>query len=220
MSSRISSYASLRADLLANPVQLALYLAGLGLFYFAASRVYDVYFGPLSKFPGPKLWAATYIPRLIAQAAGEESPTHGKLHERYGPVVRVGPNELSFANGQQAWKDIYGHRKGGQTQPSKDKTFYFQPAEPVPSILGANDADHTRVRRILAPAFSERAAKEQEPLLQRWMEFMHMKLGLHANGSDKIDMMKIFVCTSFDVMGESMHSVTLLLAQADHVGYR
>ena len=34
------------------------------------------------------------------------------LHRKYGSVVRVMPNELSFDNAQ-AWEDIYGFRQGG-----------------------------------------------------------------------------------------------------------
>jgi len=33
------------------------------------------------------------------------------LHDKYGPIVRLSPNELSF-NTVDAWEDIYGHRHG------------------------------------------------------------------------------------------------------------
>jgi hypothetical protein len=32
-----------------------------------------------------------------------------KLHDRYGPVVRIAPGELSY-NDPDAWQDIYGNR--------------------------------------------------------------------------------------------------------------
>lgn len=37
--------------------------------------------------------------------------THIKLHEKYGDVVRLGPNTLSFSN-PAALKAIYGLNKG------------------------------------------------------------------------------------------------------------
>lgn len=203
----MTSFAGIRTDHVST-LQLSLYAAALALLYFLAARIYDVLVGPMSKFPGPKLWAFTHVPRLIHQAAGTESYATERLHRLYGPTVRIGPRELSFANGAQAWQEIYGHRKKGKAQPSKDKVFYFSPADPVPSILGANDADHTRFRRIFSPAFAEKALKEQEPLFLRWMSFLHMKLSTHANGSDKLDFQKTFVCTAFDVMGTRMHNVT------------
>lgn len=185
-----------------SSLQLALFLAGTTFSYFLIISLRDVFFGPMSKFPGPKLWAFTYVPRLIIQALGTESYATDKLHKKYGPVVRIGPRELSFANGGQAWRDIYGHRKKGEPQPSKDKIFYLSPAEKVPSILSASDADHSRVRRIFSPAFAEKALKDQEPMLQRWAGFLHSKLSDHATGIDKLDMQKIFICASFDIMGE------------------
>jgi hypothetical protein len=44
------------------------------------------------------------------------------LHDKYGDVVRWGPNELSFAN-SAAWKDIYDRRKDGKVL-AKDPIFY------------------------------------------------------------------------------------------------
>lgn len=38
---------------------------------------------------------------------------YADIHEKYGEIVRVGPNELSFAN-PKAIRDIYG--RGGSSQ--------------------------------------------------------------------------------------------------------
>ena len=42
--------------------------AVLYLVYSIALRLYDVYLGPLSNIPGPKLWAFSRDPRLLAMA--------------------------------------------------------------------------------------------------------------------------------------------------------
>lgn len=186
---------------------LSLSFAALCVLYLIGSSIYEVFLGPLSKFPGPKLWALTHIPRLRAQAAGVESQVHAKLHQEYGNVVRIGPRELSFANGAQAWRDIYGFRKHGQPQPYKEKIFYVNPSEGVPSILGADDVNHARTRRILSYAFSDKALKDQEPLLKRWMELMSKKLGEHANGMDQVDVLKVYNCTTFDIMGTKVRTL-------------
>jgi hypothetical protein len=34
-----------------------------------------------------------------------------ELHERYGDVVRLAPDELSYAN-EEAWREVYGYRSG------------------------------------------------------------------------------------------------------------
>jgi hypothetical protein len=45
------------------------------------------------------------------------------MHEQYGDVVRVGPDELSFATGD-AWRDIYEYRPGHK-ETTKDPTWYI-----------------------------------------------------------------------------------------------
>jgi hypothetical protein len=55
------------------------------------------------------------------------------LHKKYGSVVRVAPQMLSF-NNSQAWKDIYGHRQS-KGQIPKDTNFYALDGDPTPSII-------------------------------------------------------------------------------------
>jgi len=43
---------------------IAVSFAGLAILYYLGQKIYDVYFGPLSKFPGPPLRAWTKIPSI------------------------------------------------------------------------------------------------------------------------------------------------------------
>lgn len=61
---------------------------------------YNVFFHPLTKFPGPKLHAASHIPISLSMVKGTYVFDLKKLHDTYGPVVRTAPNELSFAEGE------------------------------------------------------------------------------------------------------------------------
>lgn len=70
------------------------------LIYKLSTTFDDVYLGPMSKFPGPKLWAATALPSTIKLWRGEEALAKHALHDKYGPVVRVTPTELSYCNGR------------------------------------------------------------------------------------------------------------------------
>ena len=182
-------------------LQLFVCFASAAVLYLVCHSLYDVYFGPLSKFPGPKIWALTSIPRLTCQAIGNEPHTYAKLHLKYGEAIRTGPREVSFASGAQAWRDIYGHKKDGHAQPSKERIFYVNPTEGVPSILAADDANHTRVRRALAHAFSDRALKDQEPMLKKWMGLMAAKMRDQAQSMGRVDLVRIYNCASFDIMG-------------------
>lgn len=86
--------------------------------------IYNVYFHPLRSFPGPKLWAASFVPSTKHALAGRLPFAIKELHDQYGEVVRIRPNTLSY-DSAQAWEDIYGHIKGAKTKTfQKDYEFY------------------------------------------------------------------------------------------------
>ena len=87
---------------------------------------------------------------------GSEAKTMLKLHEKYGPVVRTAPRQVSYTD-SSAWKVIYGHKVGGKTRTfEKDPKFYLTDPEATRQIVTADDASHTRQRRILANSFSDK----------------------------------------------------------------
>ncbi|MCJ1363219.1 hypothetical protein MMC16_002326 [Acarospora aff. strigata] len=165
--------------------------------------IYNVCFHPLRSFPGPKPFTATRIRHVRALLSGELSRTVKDLHDEYGDVVRIAPNELSF-NGPQAWKDIYGHRPGHKSL-RKDHAFYGLPPEGVHNIVTTpSDADHSRMRRLLAHAFSEKALREQEPLIASYIDLLVSKLRQQIQGPEagKVDITKWYNFTTFDIIGD------------------
>ncbi|KAL8983732.1 MAG: hypothetical protein Q9205_002101 [Flavoplaca limonia] len=173
----------------------------VSLVYLISKAFYNLRFHPLARFPGPSLWAASRIPYAWTLLRGDLTQRTKELHDRYGHVVRLAPNELSFIDAQ-AWQDIYAHHQG---RPNFQKNpLWFAPAENgIHSILSANDADHSRYRRLLSHAFSDRALREQEPLLQHYIDFLVRRLRDHAsNPSSTIDMVQWFNFTTFDIVGD------------------
>jgi len=97
-----------------------------------------------------------------------------KLHEQYGDIVRIAPNELSFAK-TQAWNDIFAHRPGHKEFPRNPVWWSRPPGQPN-SFITAGAEDHARMRKVLGNAFSERSLKAQEPILQRYVRLMVQRL--------------------------------------------
>jgi hypothetical protein len=60
--------------------------------------IYNVCFHPLSKFPGPKLYAASAIPVSWHTLAGDIGFKVKDLNEKYGEGVRIAPDELAFTS--------------------------------------------------------------------------------------------------------------------------
>lgn len=96
--------------------------AALLLFITVTSLIYNLYFHPLSKFPGPFLARTSRAFFIRSTWNGTLHFDVKELHDRYGSVVRIAPDELSFID-PAAWKDIYGHGTKGRQPPVPDPTL-------------------------------------------------------------------------------------------------
>lgn len=123
-----------------------------------------------------------------------------KLHTQYGNVVRVAPNELAFAD-PSAWKDIMGHRKGGEEN-GKLPSFYL-PLDDMPTdIISCGREEHSQLRRQLAHGFSDRAMRDQEPILLKYINLLMQRLRENSVTGKAIDMTAWYNYTTFDIIGE------------------
>lgn len=163
-----------------------------------AFRVKRAFFGPLSHFPGPKVRALSILSSVRTTWRGEDNSVVPALHERYGKVVRVAPNQLSFVGDGDIWKDIHGFRKPGQPEVAKCPLFYRQNPGRAPSLISAADpVTHARQRKAVSHAFSDRALREQEPVLKMWADRLRLKLGEHARNPEGTDVLKMLNCATF-----------------------
>lgn len=78
---------------------------------FAARLLFNKFHNGLNKYPGHWLAAYTDWWRFADVRNRSAHETHIELHRKYGDVVRLGPNVLSFAD-PRAIKIIYGLNKG------------------------------------------------------------------------------------------------------------
>lgn len=165
--------------------------------------IYELWWSPLSRFPGPKLWAISRIQLQLSVLRGHNHLDMKALHERYGPVVRISPNELAF-NTPQAFRDIYGARPGGCF--SKDRSRYLTPVNGVDHLVCAvNNAVHARQRRLLAHAFSDRALRDQEGLVGSYVDTLINKLRVEvAKQGPAVDIKTWMNYTTFDITGDLM----------------
>lgn len=81
----------------------------LCLYHICSSLFLD----PLARIPGPNLFALTSWRLAYEDYRGTRTRTLHALHKRYGPVVRVGPREVSF-NSTAAVRTIYGAGSGAE----------------------------------------------------------------------------------------------------------
>ncbi|KAF2115522.1 cytochrome P450 [Lophiotrema nucula] len=173
--------------------------------YFATVWIYNVFFHPLAKFPGPLLWRGSRLPYMRAVWGGHFPYEIQKLHAQYGNIVRTAPNELSFTN-PAAWDDIYSNRDGANSEAfRKSELWHGNPEGGAASVFVTTDLkEHARIRRFMDPAFSERAVLQQEPILQEYVGLCINKLRERssAEGKTTINIVDWFNFTLFDIIGD------------------
>ncbi|QIW96912.1 hypothetical protein AMS68_002430 [Peltaster fructicola] len=121
-----------------------------------------------------------------------------RLHKFYGPIVRFSVSELSFID-SRAWQDIYGHH-GGERSFARDTRVYLPSPNGRPTILSASNVDHSRIRRLLSHAFSERALKSQEHYLTTYVDLLIQRLRSRVGTS--VSLKDYILRSSFDIAGE------------------
>lgn len=170
--------------------------------YTFCAAIYRLYFHPLSRIPGPKLFAISGLPLAVDnQFRGLFNRTVLKFHETYGDIVRVGPNHLSM-DGTIAWPEVFGHGRGGRPEFSHWNDFYQSGDSSNLSLLTADRESHRRQRRLMAHAFSDAAIKEQEMLVKQYVDKLFVQLRKHADQQEPTDMVKWYNYTTFDIIGD------------------
>lgn len=121
------------------------------------------------------------------------------LHRHYGPIVRICPDEVSFTS-PSAWSDIL-QPKPGSPHFTKHPAWYAPlPGLPPGLVLATSPDQHASMRRFLAPAFSPRALKAQEPVIGAYVDLLLTRL--RALVGTEVDVVPWFNYLTFDIVGD------------------
>jgi cytochrome P450 len=185
--------------------------------------IYRVYIHPLSKYPGPFLWNISRLPQTYYLFRGTLPWKIHQLHEKYGPVVRLAPNELSYTT-IDAWHDIYT-RLPDRSQLKKDLSFAVSSASKAGvngPMFELDDEQHARLRSVclllismpefipaadsdicrrnMSHAFSYANLREQEPIIMKYTnQFIDL---LKSRAGEPVDLSEIFNFLTFDIAGD------------------
>lgn len=127
--------------------------------YFLVLPIYHYYRDPkkLRQYPTPLFAGFTNLWHMWEQYHHRRWISIHQAHEKLGPIVRLGPNELSFTD-PRAIKDIYGH----SSRALKDG-FYDALSSTHKHVLDVIDrTEHARKRKLVANAMSMKMIEEFE----------------------------------------------------------
>lgn len=148
----------------------------LGSFVFGTALllavvVYRLFLHPLSRIPGPRFAAATNCWLAYHVRNGRMLQLGKTLHTKYGPAVRVGPNEVWF-NTKDAFRLIYSPTNGYEKssfylatellKPKLDAHLGIQSPDTL-DLLAERDMKRYRLqRRLIGPIYHTNNVKRYE----------------------------------------------------------
>ncbi|KAK3294499.1 cytochrome P450 [Chaetomium fimeti] len=109
---------------------------------------------PLRKYPGPFLAGFTNLWRVAQVQSGSYHLRMKKLHEQYGPVVRIGPNLLDL-DYPELIKTIYTtDGKWRKTEFYENNSAMVNGKQTFHMFSTTDQAEHARMKRPVAKYFS------------------------------------------------------------------
>ncbi|KAF2119264.1 cytochrome P450 [Lophiotrema nucula] len=168
------------------------------ILYLIYLVVYRLYFHPLAKFPGPKLnaltfWVETYY-ELFKGEGGQFPWAYAKWHQKYGPIVRITPDELHIQDSQ--YHEYFFHPSRPVDKPAAIANRF---GNPLSAFASTKHADHKMRRSALNPFFSKRKIAAFSPKIQNTMDKLVNKLIDEYAGTGRVvSLNKMWGCVSSD----------------------
>ncbi|KAF9443751.1 cytochrome P450 [Macrolepiota fuliginosa MF-IS2] len=152
---------------------------------------------PLARYPGPTLCKMSKLYWALTTRSGQQYKLLAALHEQYGEIVRIGPNEVSIANAACIEPLM------GPSGLSKGQFWEGRAPEsaPVKTLVGLrNKKEHTRRRKPWIRALSPMSIRYYESfLISRASQMVEL---LMERASGPIDLSQWLSHFSFDVMSD------------------
>ncbi|OQE24211.1 hypothetical protein PENFLA_c010G02605 [Penicillium flavigenum] len=203
----------LQKQLLQNPQQTTLrVLVALGAVYTAAflvKAIYRITFHPLAKFPGPFLCRISYIYQIYSEAYlnGRMLERLPDLHKKYGPIVRINPNEVHLED-----PDLYHVIYRQNTLFRKDPYAYTLGA-PNSLSMSLDPAKHKRRKELLNPCFSKRRVHQLQHTMYEEMAKVFSKLSAVADKGEPVPIQDAYYCYTGDIISRYLFGKSLALIE-------
>jgi cytochrome P450 len=149
--------------------------------------IYRVIFHPISHIPGPLVPKLTSLWLYYHAYIGDEASTIHKLHEQYGPYVRVSPNEVDISDAE-AIAPIYVTR-GGFTKAPCYANFDIDGHK---TIFSTTDMDYRKPRATaVVSMFSTKSIRENEAAIYGCVDRMVSRMQEEAKTGRPVNILNI-----------------------------
>ncbi|RDA94541.1 hypothetical protein CP533_2745 [Ophiocordyceps camponoti-saundersi (nom. inval.)] len=179
-------------------------VALLLLLYVAGKIIYRLYFHPLRKFPGPKLAAISSLPEFYYNVVkgGMFIWEVERMHDKYGPIVRVNPDELHISDPDYC-TEILAYCTEKIPFPNAKVAMANS------TIATADYNVHAARRRPLSPFFSKKAIQRLHPMISAKIEKLCQRMQTAARDGTVLHMKKAFSALTVDIISEYTYGFSL-----------
>ncbi|KAH8880311.1 cytochrome P450 [Thozetella sp. PMI_491] len=179
------------------------YWAVLLLGSLVARAAYKRYASPLRKYPGPFAASFTRLWKVVSTASGNTHLHHIDIHRKYGPIVRIAPNEISISSPEAARLLLSAGKRFFKTD------FYavFPPPENPDIFTEIREDVHAQKKRVANVPYSMAAMQQLSPFIDDTIELLVSKMNgfVSPEGGAKrqqFDLGAYLHYFAFDVLGE------------------
>lgn len=160
-------------------------LSATFLFLEVGWFLYCQFLHPFYDIPGPFLASFSRLWIAASVAGGKAELTQRELHKKYGPLVRIAPNEVSVAD-PEAIKIIYSVKSGFT------KTDFYTPfaanISPHGDIFTQRDeSKHAQRRKYVNSVYSMSTILESEAYIDACSDVFLEKMARFARETREID---------------------------------
>ncbi|OQO12642.1 hypothetical protein B0A48_02104 [Cryoendolithus antarcticus] len=161
--------------------------------------LYYKYSSPLRHYPGPFLASGSRAWKVLSTYRGKTEQDHIKLHQKFGPFVRIAPNEVSLSSPHAA-RDVLAAGKGFH----KTDFYGVFPPKANPDIFTeTREAVHAVKKRYASNAYSMSSMQGLATYIDDTQRILLAKLDEFCNTADqKVDLGDWLHYFAFDVLGE------------------
>ncbi|KAJ0417856.1 cytochrome P450 [Aspergillus carlsbadensis] len=173
---------------------------GASIFYGISLATYRLYLSPLADIPGSMLAALTFWYEIYYDIwlGGQYFREIARMHETYGPIVRINPSEVHF-NDPEVVDTIY---PGYWRRTEKPKIIGWKTGTQY-SIVGTIDHGlHRKRRNAINSFFSSASIRRLEPIMQANIQKLLARLDQVGKSNEVLQLHHAIKACTCDIITE------------------
>ncbi|KAI1132548.1 putative cytochrome P450 [Nemania abortiva] len=172
-------------------------LVGSMILYRVCTIIYRIFFSDLAKFPGPKLAAATSWYEAYFDIRYANFPdVLQKWHDKYGPIIRINPWELSIRDAE-FFNELYVPAGKRRTESISQSRIGIGLSDTIPATI--NHELHQLRRKQVENFFSRKSIIRMEVSIQDEVRSFDDRLRLLTGTNTLVRLDHAFACIAGDL---------------------